>query len=315
VRSPGRLLALLRVLLVVGPLLPHASASEPDPKPEAGALQPMRMEILVDSGVHSSGRAMNAELWVRNSDVAVREVKQVDFVLEPGHFVCDEIDGASDGVRVAPLGTEDGAAGRHIEQAVIASWEPATALVVDPGTSQRRFLSIPSRLSGCVFDGANVLALLGMSSGTFNVRAEAVLADGGRITGQTNVRFDVPFRVVLVGALVGNLLVTLLLALLGLARSIEGRRSALKAIAREFLVQAGVRLPIGFTAATIALVLARASLDVPGLVSVEVNDFLGGVIVGLFAQAASRPIAEWLTGVPLPDAGASRAEPKPAATG
>jgi hypothetical protein len=116
------------------------------------------------------------------------------------------------------------------------------------------------------------------------------------IAALTAVRCDVPYPVVLSGAVAGTLLAGLLTGLLAASRSIDAGNSSAKTLTKGLVVHLLVRPPIGIVASIIAIVLARASLDVPGLISVELNDFLGGLVVGLFAHGASMPLAAWLAG-------------------
>ncbi len=117
----------------------------------------------------------------------------------------------------------------------------------------------------------------------------------GRITcSEHDVRLNAPLSVLAIGALLGGLIVGALRQWAWFLRQYERGELSWRAFARELGAFAVFRLPVGLCTAALAILLARISRWLQGVLRVELNDFRGGFVVGMPAQSTSGPVAEAL---------------------
>jgi hypothetical protein len=164
-----------------------------------------------------------------------------------------------------------------------------------------------------------------LSAGTYTFRAVVDYKDEQNIelhsSTELPLRFDAPFIVLMLGALLGALLIGVLRTWMTLIQRRRAGTLTGSVWAGEIFALTFLELPVSLLTAVLAMVLARISTDFQGVLRVELNDIWAGVLVGLLAQSTTGPIAEALGRVVVvppatpatPPAPAALAPPPPAA--
>jgi hypothetical protein len=123
------------------------------------------------------------------------------------------------------------------------------------------------------------------------------------LTAQVRIRVDAHPLGMFVGALLGSFLAALLMVTLG---ATPQESQSLTALSR---LVAG-RCLRGAVAAVIVILITKTTTELRMPISIDVHDFYGGVLLGLFGEAVAAAIWKWLN-TPSEEEAASSATPAP----
>lgn len=125
--------------------------------------------------------------------------------------------------------------------------------------------------------------------GEYQLRYEVTLKDSGdnllTIPGQARVELTPPLNAVLRGGVLGALLLTVFLGVYRLQHWL--RRGDFSGLLRLGLVSSArltLRFVVGSVVAFIVILLLNRSTDLPIPITVEVKDYMGGLVIGLFSH-------------------------------
>jgi hypothetical protein len=198
----------------------------------------------------------------------------------------------------------------------VADFSAEEGQEIQPGRSFRVGIEL---LSGCAvsdirsrLDDGSIWRCLALSAGDYPFRARGMFAgDGDAVWAAATLRFDPPFWVLFVGAMLGAGTVGLLRMFAGLNQTYDRHGLSPNVAIKSVAAFACLRLPLGLLTAAIAILLARTSTEMNGVLHVELTDVWGGFVVGLLAQSSAGPLGRRV-GELLGGAQASSANDEPA---
>jgi hypothetical protein len=133
--------------------------------------------------------------------------------------------------------------------------------------------------------------------GSYPIKTEVVLKESGSdefqsIYATTLISLEPPLNAILRGGIIGALLLALFIPTYKALRS----KSKTKKIEMSLFSRSLILFIAGSVVATIAILLIHRfdNLSIP--ITIEVNDFLGGIIVGLFSYSIGNKLYEQLFG-------------------